>query len=167
MFPMHSVRLCILLMILLVVLAARNDRSDSPPTPTAPAVVTPDPALATPQLMASEEPLQRDIAEILSISIASARQPKVALAAYLKTTAEQLNLVNPTLPDPIAPGTLVVIPPAYRTAGETLAEVTQKTSLPEDLLAAANPNVAVDQLLAGGSLLAMPGLYIVAGNTPR
>ena len=91
---------------------APTPEPQSTPAPTAAA--TPSPLLATPQVTSAEEPLQGKIPDIPNVFVVGARQSKAALAAFLKTTPDQLDWVNPGLPDPVAPGTLVVIPPVYR-----------------------------------------------------
>jgi LysM repeat protein len=139
------------------------------PTPIAEAIPTvspPEPILATPQLTLAEEPLKGVIPDIPDVFVVPHRQPKRALAAYLKTTPEQLDWVNPGLPDPVLPGTLIVIPPIYRTVqGETLADVAQKTGLPEEVLLTANPGRGTQEALADGTILAVPRLAIVPADT--
>ena len=167
MSPMHRFGLCFLPVVLLGTLTACNSGPTTRATPTqaplstqAP-IATPDPSLATPPPALAEEPLQGQVVEIPSIFIVPARQSKAALATHLKTTPEQLDWANPGLPDPIAPGALVVIPPYYRTAGETPSQVSQRTGLPEELLRAANPQIGEDGELAAGALLLAPPIYIV------
>lgn len=167
MFPVHSKWLVVILIVLIPPLAACQDSPGGNPTPapTSPPVqATVNPDLATPQTTLADEPLQGDIPEIPSIFIVSSRQSKLALAAFLKTTSEQLDYVNPGLPDPLAPGTLVVIPPAYRPNGETLADVSKKTGIPEEILRAANPKLGDSESLEG-KILAMPALYVVPADT--
>ena len=142
---------------------APTPEPQSTPAPTAAA--TSSPLLATPQVASAEEPLQGKIPDIPNVFVVGARQSKAALAAFLKTTPDQLDWVNPGLPDPVAPGTLVVIPPIYRASGETLSDVSQKTGLPEDLLRAANPQLGGETVLPEGTMLAVPALYIVPEDT--
>jgi len=149
-------------LVLIVLLAACGNGATREPAQIA--IATPDPLLATPQPVLAEGPLQGQIPEIPNIFIVPSRQSKPALAAFLKTTPEQLDWVNPGLADPIAPGTLVLIPAVYRTSGETLSEVSQKTGLSEDLLRAANPNLKAGETLEG-KVLAVPALYIVPADT--
>jgi LysM repeat protein len=164
MFPIHSVRFAGLLAAACLLLTACGDNPVTPPQATPAIVATPDPRLATPVTVLADEPLQGAIPEIPSIFIVPSRQPKVALATFLKTTVEQLDYVNPGLPDPVVPGTLVAIPLTYRPAGETLAEVAQKTGVPEATLRAANPKLAEGEALEG-KILAMPAIYIVPADT--
>ncbi len=167
MFPNHSVRFAYLLIPVLLLLGAcgQNTPTAQNATPTQAVVATPDPRLATPVTALVDEPLQGTIAEIPNILIVPSRQSKAALATFFKTTPKQLDYVNPGLPDPVAPGTLVVIPPTYRVAGETLAEVAQQTGLSEALLRAANPRLAAGEELTTGMVLAVPALYIVPADT--
>lgn len=162
MSPLHRSYLSFALILLL---AACGNGATSAPTPAQTAIATPDPLLATPQPVLADGPLQGQIPEIPNIFIVPARQSKPALAAFLKTTPEQLDWVNPGLADPIAPGTLVVIPPIYRMAGETLSEVSQKTGLSEELLRAANPKFVEGETSSTGTDLAVPALYIVPQDT--
>lgn len=167
MSPMHRFHLCLLPIALVWAVSACAPSTTSRATPTqAPlstqaAIASPDPYQAPPLSAPAEEPLQGQVVEIPSIFIVPARQSKAALATYLKTTPEQLDWANPGLPDPIAPGALVVIPPYYRTTGETLSAVSQKTGLSEELLRAANPLIGEDGELAAGALLLAPTIYIV------
>ena len=91
--------------------------------------------------------------------------PRQPWPAFLKTTPDQLDGVNPGLPDPVAPGTLVVIPPVYRASGETLSDISKKTGLAEDLLRAANPQLGGKTILPEGTVLAVPALYVVTEDT--
>lgn len=138
---------------------------EQPPKPTPTTAATSSALLATPQMASAEEPLQGQIPDIPNVFVVAARQSKSALAAFLKTTPDQLDWVNPGLPDPVAPGTLVVIPPVYRTSGETLSDISKKTGLPEDLLRAANPQLGGKTVLPAGTVLAVPALYIVPEDT--
>jgi len=165
MSPLHRLYLAFVLVALHLLLAACGDGTTSEPPPAQTAIATPDPLLATPHPMLAEEPLQGQIPEIPNIFIVPARQSKPALAAFLKTTPDQLDWVNPGLADSIDPGTLVVIPPIYRMAGETLSEVAQKTGLSEDLLRAANPKFIEGATPITGTVLAVPALYIVPADT--
>ena len=164
MFPLHVSYLSLLVGVSLFLLVGCGNNPTNQSQPTEPAVATPDLALATPQAVLAEGPLGA-IAEIPNVLIVSSRQSKVALAAFIKTTPEQLDWVNPGLPDPIVPGTLIVIPPIYRSSGETLSAVAQKTGLPEEVLRAANPKLGNEETVAAGKLLAMPALYIVPADT--
>ena len=134
-------------------------------TPAPIAATTSSPLLATPQEASAEEPLQGKIPDIPNVFVVATRQSKATLAAFLRTTPQQLDWVNPGLPDPVAPGTLVVIPPIYRGSGETLSDISQKTGLPEDLLRAANPQLGGEPVMAEGTMLAVPVLYIVPEDT--
>ena len=122
--------------------------------------------LSTPQPAPTAEPLLGKIPDIPNVFIVAARQSKASLATFLKTTPAQLDWVNPGLPDSVTPGTLVVVPPIYRTSGETLSEVSQKTGLPERQLRAANPQLGGIQALPSGTVLAVPALFIVPENMP-
>jgi len=164
MFPRHMGDLSFLFALFLFLMVACGDQSNNQLQPTEPAVAPPDPMLATPQAVLAEGPLG-SIPDIPTILIVSSRQSKAALAAFIKTTPEQLDWVNPGLPDPIVPGTLIVIPPIYRSPGETLAAVAQKTGLPEEVLRAANPRLGNEEIVAAGKVLAMPALYIVPADT--
>jgi hypothetical protein len=172
MFPMHRYYLVFLFFALLFAPAACTSRATREPEltqpvqPDQPPVATADPLLATPLPVLGEQPLQGRIPEIPTIFIVPSRQSKLALAEFLKTTPEQLGWVNPGLPDPIVPGTLVVIPPVYRTGGETLSEIAQKTGLSEELLWATNPQLEDNEPLVDGMILAVPALYIFSNDTP-
>jgi len=163
----------------ITLIAACGGGSAKPPSPTQATVVTGSPVvpptqitsaavnplLSTPRPAPPKEPLQGQIPDVPNIFIVGARQSKVALAAFLKTTPDQLDWVNPGLPDPVAPGTLVVIPPVYRASGETLSDISKKTGLAEDLLRAANPQLGGKTVLPEGTVLAVPALYIVTEDT--
>lgn len=151
------------LFIILLCIGCRGNPSDSIANATA--VPTRDPAFATPALTLSEDPLASQITSVPSVHIITARQSKSTLATFLKTTSEQLDWVNPGLPDLIPAGRLVVIPPVYRTNGETLNDVSEKTGLPIETLLSYNPNRDVDTELAEGELLTVPPLYIVPEET--
>lgn len=104
--------------------------------------------------------------EIPEIWVVPSRQSKQALAAYLKTTVEQLDWVNPGLEDIVTPGALIAIPASYRaSAGESLSAIAFLTGLPEDLLRTANPKLSATASLPEGTVLAMPSLVIVAETT--
>jgi LysM repeat protein len=94
--------------------------------------------------------------------IVPALQPKQALAVYLKTTVEQLDWVNPGLTDPVAPGTLIAIPPSYRvSSGESLSSIATNTGLPADILQAANPKLSATGDLSPGTVLAVPPIIVM------
>ena len=151
---------------LAAVLAACGGKTpEQQPKPTPTSAATASPLLATPQKAAAEEPLQGQIPDVPNVFIVGARQSKAALASFLKTTPDQLDGVNPGLPDPVTPGTLVVIPPVYRASGETLSDISKKTGLAEDMLRAANPQLGGKTVLPEGTVLAVPALYIVTEDT--
>lgn len=125
-------------------------------------VATPILALATPLPVGTEMPLQA--AEVMAPEtwIVPALQPKQALAVYLKTTVEQLDWVNPGLTDPVAPGTLIAIPPSYRvSSGESLSSIATNTGLPADILQAANPKLSATGDLSPGTVLAVPPIIVM------
>ncbi len=98
--------------------------------------------------------------------IVPALQPKQVLASYLKTTVEQLDWVNPGLADPVAPGTMIAIPPGYRvSAGESLSSIATNTGLPADMLQAANPKLSATGELSPGTVLAMPPIMVMQETT--
>ena len=138
---------------------------DQQPLSTPTTIAATSVLLATPQMASAEESLRGKIADIPNVFIVGARQSKSALATFLKTTPDQLDWVNPGLPDPVTPGTLVVIPPVYRASGETLSDVSKKIGLAEDLLRAANPQLGGKTVLPEGTVLAVPALYIVTEDT--
>ena len=164
MFSRHPCHYFLYFSMLMLFLGACSSNTDDQPTPTVPVVATPDLALATPQAVVVEGPLG-SIPDIPSVLIVSSRQSKTALAAFLKTTPEQLDWVNPRLPDPVSPGTLIVIPSIYRSEGEPLAAIAQKTGLAEEMLRAANPKLGATDTVSAGTVLAMPVLYIVPADT--
>ena len=163
MLPMSRVLASFTLLLFLALFVACGENATA--QPTAQAVATPDLLQATPLPVLAEEPLQGQIPDIPTIFVVTARQSKALLATFLKTTPEQLDWVNPGLPDPLLPGTLVVIPPIYRTNGETFSEVSQKTGLPEKQLRAANPKIGATETLTKGIVLAVPPIYIVLEDT--
>ncbi len=135
--------------------AAVNDRA------------TPDPTLPTPVPLLAKEPLAGDVAAIPEVLIVGAGQSRARLAATLKTTDENLVRVNPRLPDPVPPGTLVVIPVDLHVDGGTLASVAAATGLTVESLAEYNPDLTVDQLLAADTVLVMPTLVLVQQTMAR
>ena len=153
------------LLMFLSLLVACGGNATTQPQPVAPAVATPDPLQATPQSVLAQEPLQGQIPDIPTVFIVTARQSKALLATFLKTTPDQLDWVNPDLPDPVTPGTLIVIPPIYRTSGETLSAIAQKTGMPEKELRAANPKIGATETLTKGIVLAVPPIYVVPEDT--
>jgi LysM repeat protein len=166
MFPMHRFRLIFLLFAVVLTFAACNRGATSQAEPAQAPIATTDPLLATPPPVLAEVPLQGQFAEIPNAFVVPARQSKSALATFLRTTPEQLDWVNPGLPDPVAPGTLVVIPSYYRTTGETMSEISQKTGMSEELLRAANAQIEDGEPLTTGTVLAVPVLYIVPEDMP-
>lgn len=136
---------------------------------------TPDPRVAAPQTLLPEEPLHGKLADIPEVWVATSRQSKRALVNYLYAPKapeavdkllQQLEWVNPTLSDPILPSTLVVIPPVYRVSqSETLSEIGQTTGYSEELMRAANPDLAETGALDPGALVALPRLYVVTQDT--
>jgi hypothetical protein len=170
MTPLRRPYLSLILVAFIAVLAAcgvttpESQPTSTPEPQAAPASIAaapPSSLLATPQKASAEEPLRGQIPDIPNVLVVAARQSKAALATFLRTTPQQLDWVNPGLPDPVAPGTLVVIPPIYRASGETLSDISQKTGLPEDLLRAANPHLGGETVLPERTMLAVPALYIV------
>lgn len=155
------------IMLLLIIVAgctggSRNGSSESedinPGTPTDEADY-PDPVTAQP-----EGPLV-NIPSVPNVLIIASRQTHDELATFLHTTPKSLQYVNPRLPDPVPSGALVVIPPVYRSEGETLTEVSQKTALSIEVLKATNLSVDAETIIEEGMLLAVPPLYIVPENT--
>jgi phage tail protein X len=146
---------------------AACNRSGSPgATPPAETVAPPLPGIEAPPLVSAEGPLQGGTVEIPEIWIVPSLQSKQALAAFLKTTVEQLDWVNPGLEDRVPPGTLIAIPASYRvSAGETLSAISAATGLAEDLLRAANPKLAADGLLPAGTILSMPAVVVMPEAT--
>ena len=129
-------------------------------------VATPDPGIDPPPLPGAEGPLQGSIVEIPEIWIVPSQASKEDLAAYLKTTVEQLDWVNPGLAQRVAPGTLIAIPASYRiSAGESLSAVAAITGLPEDLLHTANPNLSAVGPLPIGTVLSVPPIIIMPEAT--
>ncbi|MCI0564064.1 MAG: LysM peptidoglycan-binding domain-containing protein [Nitrososphaera sp.] len=127
---------------------------------------TPDSQLFPPPPIGEEEPLQAAIPDIPNVYIVPSRQSKADLATHLRTTPDQLDWVNPRLPDPISPGTLIVIPPIYRAGlGEKLSDIAHKTGLPEELLRATNPELDAQGTLAEGTVLVVPLLYVAPTDT--
>ena len=146
-----------------VILSNANNTEISRFTVPAP----PDPFLIPPPPVENEGPLGGTIPKIPGVYLVPSRQTKAGLAAFLRTTPEQLTWVNPRLPDPINPGTLVVIPPIYRVGpGENLSDVIKKTTLPEEVLLSANPHLSSQEALTDGTFLVVPPLYIVPSDTP-
>ena len=163
--PLHRAYLSLILVAFIAVLAACGVTTpEQQPKPTPTSAATASPLLATPQKVA-KEPLQGWIPDVPNVFVVGARQSKAALASFLKTTSDQLDGVNPGLPDPVAPGTLVVIPPVYRASGETLSDISKKTGLAEDLLRAVNPQLGGKTILPEGTVLAVPVLYVVMEDT--
>jgi LysM repeat protein len=119
----------------------------------------PEPAVAQP-----EGPLA-GVAGVPNVLVVPLFQSPAEIARFLHTTEGSLRYVNPRLPDPVPPGTLVVIPSVYRSEGETLSDVAAKTRLSLDVLQAANPLKEPYEELAEGELLAVPPLYILPENT--
>lgn len=125
-------------------------------------VATPLLVLATPLPVGTEMPLQAAEVAAPETWIVPALQPKQMLAAYLKTTVEQLDWVNPGLVDPVAPGTLIAIPPSYRvSSGESLSSIATNTGLPADMLQAANPKLSATGELSPGTVLAVPPIIVM------
>ncbi len=152
---------------------AACDRN-TPGQPTA-NVATPRPALSTPSFTAAEAPLHGGLVEIPEVWIAASRQSKAALVTYLyrpqsaealSTLIDLLDCVNPDLPDPVLPGTLVVIPPVYRVSqSEPLSAIAATVGVPEDLMRAANPALPGQKPLAAGTAVVLPRLYVVTHDT--
>lgn len=151
-----------LLLIFLIILGAcRGDKAAVSDR------ATPNPVLPTPLPMVAQEPLTGDVAAIPEVLIVGAGQSRARLAATLKTTDENLVRVNPRLPDPVPPGTLVVIPVDLHIDGGTLASVAIETGLSVESLAAVNPDLSVDQPLTADTILVMPTLVLIQQTIPR
>ena len=130
-------------------------------------IATPVNAIEPPPPPVAEGLLTGVRVETPNICIVPARQSKADLAANLNTTVEQIEWVNPGLPDEVPPGALVIIPPGYRVFQETsLSAVARATGLSEEMLSAANPNVAANAALPAGAVLSVPALYSVGEETP-
>lgn len=100
------------------------------------------------------------MADVPEVLVTGARQSRANLAAYLKTTVENLARVNPRLPDPVPPGTLVVIPLDLVVSGGTLYSVAVETGLTVEAISAVNPDIPLNEPLAAGHVLVMPTLII-------
>lgn len=146
--------------------AASPAASPTTATPTRGAVATPIADLATPLPVGTEMPLQAAEVTAPETWVVPAMQPKEVLASYLKTTVEQLDWVNPGLPDLVPPGTLIAIPPSYRvSAGESLSSIATNTGLPADMLQAANPKLSATGELSPGTVLAVPSIMVMQETT--
>ena len=78
----------------------------------------------------------------------------------------QLDRVNPGLPDPVPPGTLVAIPFDYlMTEAKPLAGIAAETGLSKEMLFAYNPTLHNAENLLQGTRLLMPRLLIVSDET--
>jgi hypothetical protein len=166
-------RMVLLSGILLVLLIATGCTENSPPSSTAEPLASSDDATVVanttpfpvPPTPLPEGPLG-GIPLVPNVLVVAARQSQAELAAFLKTTPQTLRYVNPRLPEPVPPGTLVVIPPVYRSEGETLADVAEKTGFTLEVLQAVNLAVEADAVLPAETLLLVPPLYIVPESTP-
>lgn len=147
----------------------------APATTTVRLETTPAYVIATPPFTADEAPLQAAELVIPEVWIVSSRQSKRALAEYLyhpesqedlQRIIQQLDWVNPGLPDTLLPGTMVVIPPTYLvTQAEPLAAIAEVMGIPEDTVVAANPGLDPDTPLSEGTVVILPALYIIPQDT--
>jgi len=122
----------------------------------------PTPTLIPPTATLDEVPLGNFSSTIPDVLLVFKAQPLRDLAAYLKTTPEQLLARNPGLPDTVPIGAIVVIPDIYQvTASQTLSAVANETGLPVEQLIATNPDLTETSVLTKGIVLRMPRLHIV------
>lgn len=122
-----------------------------------PAVAMTTTILIDPPDTGDEQPLQAQLVDIPGVYLVPASSSRQALADYLHTTVEQLLRVNPGLTEPVATGTLVVIPTQYHVSQpSSIDAVAAELGLSKDVLLAANPKFLDIDALAPGDVLMVP-----------
>jgi hypothetical protein len=107
--PSRFILIATLLILFFVTACTGQGATETQADPTE-ITAPPDPAIEPPPAVL-EQPLKGDVVDVPAVWLVPSLQSKEALADFLMIGIDQLDWINPGLPDQVPPGTLIVVPP--------------------------------------------------------